>query len=116
MERYCPQLAKYYMKEKPKLKKVIRTVLRGMKYLRENREESVRVAIEWLSIDRDLAERSYDIMLPNYSYDGTIAMDGLKASIDLIAARSAGTSRKIFSPFDMIDFSILEEARRELSR
>ena len=43
-------------------------------------------------------------------------MDGLKASIDLIAARSAGTSRKIFSPSDMIDFSILEEARRELSR
>lgn len=105
------------IKERPdQVKKVIRTVLRGMKYLRENREESVRVAIEWLSIDRDLAERSYDIMLPNYSYDGTIAMDGLKASIDLIAARSAGTSRKIFSPSDMIDFSILEEARRELSR
>ena len=82
------------IKERPdQVKKVIRTVLRGMKYLRENREESVRVAIEWLSIDRDLAERSYDIMLPNYSYDGTIAMDGLKASIDLIAARSAGTSR-----------------------
>ena len=105
------------IKERPdQVKKVLRTVLKSMKYLRENREESVRVAMEWLSIDRDLAERSYDMMLPNYSYDGTIATEGLKASIDLIAKRSAGTARKTFSPSDMLDFSILEEARRELSR
>ena len=64
-------------------------------------------------IDRDLAERSYDMMVPNYSYDGTIATEGLKASIDLIAKRSAGTARKTFSPSDMLDFSLLEEARRE---
>jgi NitT/TauT family transport system substrate-binding protein len=105
------------IKERPdQVKKVIRTVLKSMKYLRENREEAVRTAMEWLSIDRDLAERSYDIMVPNYSYDGSIAMEGLKASIDLIAKRSAGASRKIFAPSDMIDFSILEEARQELLR
>ncbi len=105
------------IKERPdQVKKVIRTVLKSMKYLRENREEAVRTAMEWLSIDRDLAERSYDIMVPNYSYDGSIAIEGLKASIDLIAKRSAGASRKIFSPSDMIDFSILEEARQELLR
>jgi hypothetical protein len=56
------------------------------------------------------------MMLPNYSYDGMISMDGLKASIDLIAARSAGPSRKTFSPADMTDFSILEVARKELGR
>ena len=105
------------IKERPdQVKKVLRTVLKSMKFLRENREEAVRVAMEWLSIDRDLAERSYDTMLPNYSYDGMISMEGLKASIDLIAKRSAGPSSKIFSPSDMTDFSILEEARRELAR
>jgi NitT/TauT family transport system substrate-binding protein len=105
------------IKEKPEqAKKVLRAVLKSLKFLRESREDAVRVAMEWLSIDRDLAERSYDVMLPNYSYDGTIPMDGLKASIDLIAARSAGTARKTFTPADMIDFSLLEEARRELAR
>ena len=97
------------------VKQVLRTVLKSLRFLRENREEAVRVAMGWLSIDRDLAERSYDVMLPNYSYDGTISTEGLKASIDLLAKRSTGP-RKTFSPADMTDFSLLEEARREMSR
>lgn len=105
------------IKERPdQVKKVLRAVLKSIRFLRENREEAVRVAMEWLSIDRDLAERSYDVMLPNYSYDGMVSIEGLKASIDLIAKRSTGPSRKTFSPADMTDFSILEEARRELAR
>ncbi len=105
------------IKERPdQVKKVLRAVLKSIRFLRENREEAVRVAMKWLLIDRDLAERSYDVMLPNYSYDGMVSIEGLKASIDLIAKRSTGPSRKTFSPADMTDFSILEEARRELAR
>jgi len=104
------------IKEKPEqVKKVIRTVLKSLRFLRENREEAVRVAMAWLSIDRELAERSYDVMLPNYSYDGMISMEGLKASIDLITKRGAASS-KTLSPADLTDFSLLEEARRELPR
>jgi NitT/TauT family transport system substrate-binding protein len=104
------------IKEKPEqIKKILRTVLKSLRFLKENREEAVRVAMGWLAIDRDLAERSYDVMLPNYSYDGTVSIEGLKASIDLIGNRGAGP-RKTFVPADMIDFSLLEEARRELSR
>jgi hypothetical protein len=54
-------------------------------------------------------------MLPNYSYDGMISMEGLKASIDLITKRGTAPS-KTFSPADLTDFSLLEEARRELPR
>src|ERR1043166_1684322 len=105
------------IKEKPEqTKKVLRAVLKSMRYLRDNRDESVRVAMDWLSIDRDLAERSYDLMVPNYSYDGSISLDGLKASIDQIAKRSPSASGKIVSPADMVDFSILEEVRKELPR
>ena len=105
------------IKERPdQVKKVLRTILKSLKYLRENREEAVRVAMDWLRIDRDLAERSYDMMVTNYSYDGMIPMDGLKSSIDLIAVRTAGPSRKTFSATDMTDFSILEVARKELGR
>jgi ABC-type nitrate/sulfonate/bicarbonate transport system substrate-binding protein len=105
------------IKERPEqIKKVLRVVLKSMKFLRENPEEAVRVAMGWLAIDRDLTERSYDVMLPNYSYDGMIPIEGLKASIDLVQSRSAGPPRKTFSPADMTDFSLLEEARRELAR
>ena len=105
------------IKEKPEqTKKVLRAVLKSVRYLRENRDESVRVAMDWLSIDRDLAERSYDLMVPNYSYDGSISLDGLKASMDQIAKRSPTSSGKTISPADMVDFSMLEEVRKELPR
>jgi ABC-type nitrate/sulfonate/bicarbonate transport system substrate-binding protein len=104
------------IKEKPEqIKKILRTVLKSLRFLKENREEAVRVAMGWLAIDRDLAERSYDVMLPNYSYDGTVSIEGLKASIDLIGNRG-GKPRKTFVPADMTDFSLLEEVRRELPR
>ena len=105
------------IKEKPEqIRKVLRAILKSMRYLRENRDESVKVAMDWLALDRDLAERSYDLMVPNYSYDGSISLEGLRASIDLIAKRSAGSSSKAFSPAEMVDFSLLEEVRKELSR
>jgi hypothetical protein len=44
-----------------------------------------------------------------------ISMEGLKASIDLITKRGTAPS-KTFSPADLTDFSLLEEARRELPR
>jgi NitT/TauT family transport system substrate-binding protein len=105
------------IKEKPEqVKKVLRTILKSMRYIRENRDESVKVAMDWLSIDRDLAERSYDLMVANYSYDGSISLDGLKASVDLIAKRSTASPGKSFSPSDMVDFSLLEEVRKEQPR
>ena len=102
------------LKEKPEqVRRAIRSVLKGMKYLKEHREEAVTMAMEWLSLDRDLAERSYDVMLPNYSIDGAIDPAALRASIDLIGQRrGGGVSRKNFSVTDIADFSLLEEVRR----
>src|ERR1051325_5628354 len=59
------------LKEKPEeAKKVLRALLKGMRQMKERRDEAVAVAMEWLGLDRELAERSYDIMLPNYALDG----------------------------------------------
>lgn len=104
------------LKEKPEqVKMVLRSVLKGLRYLKGHREEAVTMAMEWLSVDRDLAERSYDVMLPNYSLDGGIDPTALKASMELIGQRwSVVGPRKNFSVADMVDFSLLEEVRRGL--
>ena len=106
------------LKEKPEqVKKVLRSVLNGLKYLRGHREEAVTMAMEWLSLDRDLAERSYDVMLPNYSLDGGIDPAALKASVELIGQRSGSRGQwKNFSVADFTDFSFLEEVRRGLEQ
>jgi NitT/TauT family transport system substrate-binding protein len=102
------------LKEKPEeAKKILRAFLKGMRQMRENREEAVAVAMEWLNLDRELAERSYDIMLPNYSLDGRIDPAALQASIDqLNQRRSAGS--KTITPAEVTDFTLLEQVRKEL--
>lgn len=103
------------LKEKPEqVKRVIRSVLKGLRYLKEHRDEAVGLAMEWLSLDRDLAERSYDVMLPNYSIDGGIDPAALKASMELIGQRRPGGLKKGYTVADIADFSFLEEARRGL--
>ena len=104
------------LKEKPEeVKKVLRALLKGMRQLKERRDEAVTTAMEWLSLDRELAERSYDTMLPNYSLDGSIDPAGLQASLDQISQRR-GESRKGLTIAEVTDFSLLEEVRKELGR
>jgi NitT/TauT family transport system substrate-binding protein len=104
------------LKEKPEqVKKVLRALLKGMQYIREQRAETARVAMEWLSVDRDLAERSLDVMISNYSFDCGIDLAGLKAMIEVISkARERGALKKSLSPSDVVDFSLLEEVRKEM--
>ncbi|HTM09724.1 MAG TPA: ABC transporter substrate-binding protein [Verrucomicrobiae bacterium] len=102
------------LKEKPEeAKKILRSFLKGMRQMKEHREEAIAVAMEWLNLDRELAERSYDIMLPNYSLDGRIDPAALQASIDqLNQRRSAGS--KTITPAEVTDFTLLEQVRKEL--
>jgi len=102
------------VKEKPEeAKKVLRAMLKGLRFLKERREESVAVAMEWLTLDRDLAERSYDIMLPNFSIDGGIEPAALQALIDQLNQRR-GPNSKTVTPADLTDFTLLNEVRKEL--
>jgi len=102
------------LKEKPEeAKKILRAFLKGMRQMKERREEAVAVAMEWLGLDKDLAERSYDIMLPNYAIDGRIDAASLQASIDQLNQRRSPGSKTI-TPADVTDFTLLEQVKKEL--
>jgi NitT/TauT family transport system substrate-binding protein len=102
------------LKEKPEeAKKVLRALLKGMRQMKERRDEAVATAMEWLGLDRELAERSYDIMLPNYSLDGRIDPASLQVSLDQLNQRRGGSS-KALTPADVTDFSLLEQVLKEL--
>ncbi len=103
------------IKEKPEqVKKIIRALLKGMAYLKDHRDEAVGMAMGWLSMDRDLAERSYDVMLSNYCLDGVIDPAALQSSIDLLGQRQGeGKTKKRLSAKEIIDFSLLEQVRQE---
>ena len=44
--------------------------------MRKNKEQSVRIMMSWLALDRDVAERSYDMALDSFSEDGSPSRKG----------------------------------------
>ncbi|MGE5819593.1 MAG: ABC transporter substrate-binding protein [Deltaproteobacteria bacterium] len=105
------------IKDKPdQVKKMLRAILKAMVFIRQNRDETVQKALEWLALDRDLAERSYEAMLSNYAFDGTMDRQQLSQYVDLVSRRRPGAPQKNFSLADVADFSLIEQARRESER
>ena len=99
------------VKQKPdQVRRVVRAVVKAMLFMRKNREESVRIIMSWLSLNRDVAEKSYDMALDSFSEDGSPSRKGLMTSIELAGIKEDVPLSKVF------DFSFLQEVHSELRR
>ena len=104
-----------YLKEKlDQAKRVVRAMVKAILFMRKNKEESVRTAMSWLALDRDVAEKSYDMALDSFSEDGSPTLKGLQNSITLEKQR-AGMKEDI-PVARVFDFSLLQEVHSELKR
>ena len=92
------------LKEKPQLiKRVLRAVLKAHRFVFENKQETVRVMMQWLNQSPDVAARSYDIALLSLSKNGEIPDRDMEILIE----------KK--RPLDEVrDYSLLREAQKEL--
>lgn len=94
------------------VKKMIRALLRASRFVRENKEETVKIMQDWLSLDREIAAASYEISWKAFSADGGISEKALQQEVDQTAEEMnlpAGT------PVSRVaDFSLLDEVQRDL--
>jgi NitT/TauT family transport system substrate-binding protein len=104
-----------FLKEKrDQAKRTVRALVKAILFMRKNREESVRAAMSWLALDRDVAEKSYDMALDSFSEDGSPTLKGLQNSVTLEKQR-AGIKEDI--PLTKVfDFSLLQDVHGELKR
>jgi ABC-type nitrate/sulfonate/bicarbonate transport system substrate-binding protein len=94
------------------VKRVIKSLVRANRFMRENREESVKILTTWGKGKPEHAYASYDSTVKVISVDGSIPDDGLKILIDQ-AKRDVKVTRDV--PLSEIaDFSILREVQKEL--
>jgi NitT/TauT family transport system substrate-binding protein len=103
------------LKEKPdQVKRVLRAVVKAILFMRKNKEESVRIMMSWLVLDRDVAEKSYDMALDSFSEDGSPSEKGLATSIRLERERAGIKAEvplaKVFDP------SFIQQVHSELKR
>jgi NitT/TauT family transport system substrate-binding protein len=101
------------IKEKPdEVRRIIKATIRANRFIRDNRDEAVRILVAWGKIDGDFAYASYDALRNLFNADGAVPQDGLKLVIDQ-ARRSAKIAREV-APADVADLTFLREAQSEL--
>jgi ABC-type nitrate/sulfonate/bicarbonate transport system substrate-binding protein len=90
---------------------VLTAVLRGLNFIKSNRNETVSLIQKLLKMDAKLAEAAYDLSLKSYSFSGTASDAGIKNVLDL--AQATGASHQL-KPADVVDFGPLREAQAAL--
>jgi len=94
------------------VKRVIKAGIKANRYIRENRDGTLPVMVEWLKIDKEMATATYDSSLKSFSDDLGLPEDGLRLLISE-AKRTAKVDREVFLS-EVADLSILREAQKEL--
>jgi NitT/TauT family transport system substrate-binding protein len=101
------------IKERPgEIRRTIKATIRANRFIRDNREEAVRVLVDWGKVERDYASASYDALRNLFNADGSVPEDGLKLVIDQ-ARRSAKVTRDV-TIGEVADLTFLREAQAEL--
>jgi NitT/TauT family transport system substrate-binding protein len=93
--------------------KTIRATLRGMLFVKENKEESLRVmGTEFGLTDRELANMVYDEALSLYMWTGVPSEASMKADID--SAKEVQKITRQISVSDVADWSFAREAYKTI--
>lgn len=101
------------IKEKPhEIRRVIKAAIRANRFIRDNRDESVRTFMSWGKVEREFAYASYDALRNLFNADGAVPEDGLKLVIEQ-ARRSSKVSREV-APSEVADLTFLRDAQAEL--
>jgi len=101
------------IKERPdEIKRAIKAGIKANRYIRQNRDGTIPVMVEWLKIDREMAVATYDSSVRTFSEDLNLPDGGLRLLIDE-AKRAAKVSREV-SLSEVADLSILRDVQREL--
>jgi ABC-type nitrate/sulfonate/bicarbonate transport system substrate-binding protein len=101
------------LSEKPaEVKRVLKALIKGSRFMRENRDETVQVLSDWARIDRQSAADYYDATWRSSSPDGNIPEKGLRLVIE--DAKSALKIQRDVSFTEVADDSLVKEVQRDM--
>jgi NitT/TauT family transport system substrate-binding protein len=104
--------AKSIQQNRDQVKRATRALIRASRFIRDNREEAVKILSAWGKAKPEYAYASYDATVKVISHDGSIPEDGLKLLVEQ-AKRDVKITRDI--PLsEVADFGILREIQKEM--
>jgi len=93
------------------VKRFLKAILKGMKYMRENRDMAVETIMSWLKVDREMAEEIYQLSINNFTKDGTVDGATLKMLVEQQLAELGVDIEKVSQ---VVDFTLVRQASKEM--
>ncbi|MBI2991872.1 MAG: ABC transporter substrate-binding protein [Deltaproteobacteria bacterium] len=93
--------------EREQVKKVIRATLRGTRFMKQNRAETLQLMTDYLGIKPSQAAGAYDASIGSFADDGFVSDKGLLLDIQLAKERIKMTKEIPLS--QVVDWSLLKE-------
>jgi NitT/TauT family transport system substrate-binding protein len=84
--------------------RMVRASLRAVRFMRENRDETVALIMDNLGVSRAAAERAYTLSIDAFAADGIIPDEAMQAVIDLVRGLTGST--RAATPAQLADFTL----------
>jgi ABC-type nitrate/sulfonate/bicarbonate transport system substrate-binding protein len=104
-------LEKKLATDRAQVKKVLRAVLRGTRFMKDNRQETVKMMADFLGITPAQAGRAYDVSIQSFTDDGMISDKGLDLNLELTKERLKITKDIPISR--VVDWSLMRELKTD---
>lgn len=95
--------------EREQVKKVIRAMLRGIRFMKENRAETLKMMNEYLGITLPQAANAYDTSIHSFTDDGFVSDKGLMLEVQLTKERLKLAKEVPLS--QVVDWSLIKEIK-----
>ena len=102
-----------WIQQRPdQIKKMITGVFRGMAHARAHRQESIGLVMSKWKMERDIAEKAFDLMLKTWSDNGQASDQALQVGIE--ESLKVSSSKQSVPISRVADFNFVREVFREL--
>jgi NitT/TauT family transport system substrate-binding protein len=102
-----------WIQQRPdQIRKMITAVFRGMAHAREHRQESITLVMSKWKMERDIAEKAFDLMLKTWSDNGQASDPALQAGIE--ESLKVSSNKQTVALSRVADFNFVREVYREL--
>ena len=93
--------------QRDQVKKVVRATMRGTRFMKQNRSETIQMLNEYLRITPSQAVKAYDTSIHSFTDDGIISDNGVNLDVQLTKERLKITKEIPLS--QLVDWSLVKE-------
>jgi NitT/TauT family transport system substrate-binding protein len=96
--------------QREQVKKVVRASLRGSRFMKQNRAETIQLLSDYLRITPSQAAKAYDTSINSFTDDGMISDKGVSLDVQLTKERLKITKEIPLS--QLVDWSLVKEVNK----